>query len=80
MPDEGFRNGNNFLTKKPFPSLDNLPVYAIINIVNHCISILEVHMKTWKKIVSAVLAGMMILSTVVAVGAANVAFTDTVKI
>lgn len=34
-------------------------------------------MKTWKKIVSAVLAGVMILSTVVAVGAANVAFTDT---
>jgi len=36
-------------------------------------------MKAWKKIVSAVLAGMMILSTVVAVGAANVAFTDTAK-
>jgi len=34
-------------------------------------------MKTWKSVISAVLAGLMILSTIVTVGAANVAFTDT---
>lgn len=33
-------------------------------------------MKKWKSILSAALAGIMILSTVVSVGAANVAFTD----
>ena len=33
-------------------------------------------MKTWKSILSAALAGIMILSTVVGVGAANVSFTD----
>ena len=38
---------------------------------------LEVSMKTWKSVISAVLAGVMILSTIVTVGAANVTFTDT---
>lgn len=33
-------------------------------------------MKKWKSILSAALAGIMILSTVVSVGAANVSFTD----
>ncbi len=34
-------------------------------------------MKSWKKALSGVLAGVMILSSVIAVGAANVSFTDT---